>query len=38
MSNITIELYYRKDEAGNTIIDREFMIKELEIITWNNFG
>ena len=28
--NITIELYYLKDEQGNTIIDREFMIKEMD--------
>ena len=30
MRNITLELYYRKDEQGNTIIDREFMIKEMD--------
>ena len=30
MGNITIELYYLKDGAGNTIIDREFMIKEMD--------
>ena len=30
MGNITLELYYRKDEQGNTIIDREFMIKEMD--------
>ena len=30
MDNITIELYYRKDKAGNTIIDRDFMIKEMD--------
>lgn len=28
--NITIELYYCKDEVGNTIIDREFMIKDMD--------
>ena len=30
MGNITLELYYRKDKQGNTIIDREFMIKEMD--------
>ena len=30
MKNITLELYYCKDEQGNTIIDREFMIKEMD--------
>ena len=30
MGNITLELYYCKDEQGNTIIDREFMIKEMD--------
>ena len=28
--NITIELYYLKDKQGNTIIDREYMIKEMD--------
>ena len=30
MKNINLELYYCKDEQGNTIIDREFMIKEMD--------
>ena len=30
MKTITLGLYYCKDEQGNIIIDREFMIEEMD--------